>query len=227
MLRCSVLVATVVMALPSVVVAIELPPEKCGADKPPLIMEPGDVIVKSWCNLYEEAAVLTSPGTMQEVAGSTASCENCSDNCGNPELPQPRELTCKLTLQTSYKNAKSLTVTGGVSGGSDWIAKIEASLEIESGYKETTQETVSVAAEVTVGPCEWQDTRAFLKASVGRTAQMEIVCQPCWLIRHVSYTPGFEYHGAPLKGMATLKCSMSLAGSASIKTVANGRCPRR
>jgi len=99
--------------LPSIVWAIELPPENCGADTPPTIMAPGDRVTKSWCVVYEEAAVLTSAGTTKDIAGATASCENCSPSCGKPELPQPREIKCKLTLETSFENKRELTVTGG------------------------------------------------------------------------------------------------------------------
>lgn len=212
--------------LPSIVWAIELPPENCGADTPPTIMEPGDRVTKSWCVVYEEAAVLTSAGTTKDIAGATASCENCSPSCGKPELPQPREIKCKLILETSFENKRELTVTGGFKGGSDWIANLEASLELATGYTETIKPTISLEAEVTAGPCEWQDLRAFQRVCVGKQSRMRIKCQPCWLVKHVSTGRSYEYHGEIIEGIATLTCEMAINGNMSIKTTANGRCPR-
>jgi hypothetical protein len=222
----SSLPAVALALLPSIVGAIELPPANCGADKLPPIIERGERVTRSWCVVYEEAAVLSSTGITKEVAGTTASCENCPPSCGEPEAPKPREITCKLTLETSFENKKELTVTGGINGGADWIANIEASLEVASGFTETIKPTISLEAKVTVGPCEWQDVRGFQRVCVGKQSRVRIKCQPCWLVTKISNGRSYEYHGRIIEGTATLTCDMAINGTMSIKTTANGRCPR-
>ncbi len=222
----SSLPAVALALLPSIVGAIELPPANCGADKLPPIIERGERVTRSWCVVYEEAAVLTSAGTTKEIAGTTASCENCSPSCGEPEVPQPQEIKCKFTLKTSFENTKELKVTGGISGGADLIANLEASLEVASGYTETTKPTVGLEAEVTARPCEWQDVRAFQRVCVGKQSTVRIKCQPCWNVTKISNGRSYEYHGPVIEGTATLTCDMAINGSMSIKTTANGRCPR-
>ncbi len=194
---------------------------------------PSDPSASSPCVHSGSAAmgeVLSRMSTNEKATGQARGTITTTDEAhgprGKPELPQPQELKCKFTLETSFENKKELTVTGGFSGGSDWIANLEASLQVASGYTETTKPTIGLKAEVTARPCEWQDMRAFQRVCVGKQSRVRIKCQPCWNVTKISNGRSYEYHGPVIEGTATLTCDMAINGSMSIKTTANGRCPR-
>ena len=215
----SVLLTTI----PTPARALEIPPESCGADKPPPL---SDVkVLKRWCEVYEKEAVLLSAGTLKEVSGAKLAVENCTPNCGKQEI-QPRGYTSAVTLEVGYQNSEHLDVTGSISGDSDWIAAIKASLEVVSGYTKTIEETIKSKTSVAVGSCEWEEVQAFLRVNVDRKARLTIESCPCWLLAGNIPSNPFEYIGDPIVGTATLTCNMALAGNVTIRKVANGGCPR-
>ena len=135
-----------------------------------------------------------SAGTLKEVSGAKLAVENCTPNCGKQEI-QPRGYTSAVTLEVGYQNSEHLDVTGSISGDSDWIAAIKASLEVVSGYTKTIEETIKSKTSVAVGSCEWEEVQAFLghelrdqrqaraTDSIDRPQLAELVARVCRLLK--------------------------------------------
>lgn len=186
-----------------------------------------EVINSEWCEITEQAPVINSRGDIRDLSGSTDTCDGCSPNCENAELPQPVGKSCTTLLSISFTDTLERSTTGGFGGqGGGWLAKIEANLETKIGYKTDNRIEIKRSYSVTIAPCTWQTEQIFMQVLYGKKMSLTATCTPCRDITDTKLKLRYEHHGVPQTATVSLTCNLGLDGNGTVRTVANGRCPR-
>jgi hypothetical protein len=186
-----------------------------------------EVVEKEWCEVTEQAPKMNSYGEFRDRSGSTDTCDGCAPNCGDPESMKPFGKTCTTLLSMSFTDTKERT-TKGIFGGEaeGFLAGLEASLEVKIGYKSVEATRVERSVSVSIAPCTWQTEQIFMRVLMGKSMSVSASISACKQIRDTRLNLTYLHIGPAQTGTLTLTCNLGLNGDSTIRTVANGKCPR-
>lgn len=211
---------------PCCVYSYPVPSSKCDMSTVP-VDRSREVVEKEWCEVTEQAPKINSNGVFRDRSGSTDTCDGCAPNCGDPEAPQPVGKTCTTLLSVSFTDTKERTTKGIVGGGAGGIfAGLEASLEMKIGYKSEGGTKVERSVSVSIAPCTWQTEQIFMRVLNGKSMSVSASISACKQIRDTRLKLTYLHIGPAQTGTLTLTCNLGLNGDSTIRTVANGKCPR-
>jgi len=211
---------------PCCVYSYPVPSSKCDMSTVP-VDRSREVVEKEWCEVTEQAPRINSNGVFQDRSGSTDTCDGCAPNCSDPEAPQPVGKTCTTLLSVSFTDTKERTIKGIVGGGAGGIfAGLEASLEMKIGYKREGGTKVERSVSVSIAPCTWQTEQIFMRVLNGKSMSVSASISACKQIRDTRLKLTYLHIGPAQTGTLTLTCNLGLNGDSTIRTVANGKCPR-
>ena len=218
--------ALVIAMMPRGAFAYPVPSTNCDMKTVPV--DPvTEVVEREWCEVTEQAPSIQSYGEIRDRAGSTDTCDGCAPNCDKPELPQPVGKTCTTLLSVMFTDTKERSTKGIVGGDAGGLfAGIEASLEVKIGYKNDNTIKIDRSVSTTIAPCTWQTEQIFMRYLMGKKMSVSVSISACKQIRDKRLKLVYLHYGVAQTGTLTLSCNLGMNGDSTIRTIANGKCPR-